>query len=232
MNLGFRKWTGISLLISALLMVLTIAFQIAHGVNPFDEPAELLPKIDDESVLWVANYAAGMAIPLFLLPVFVLLATDANSGARQWGLFATGLAAIHIAILGIAYGSQILLVPLASDVAGATDTELATIYAQADTLHHAWVIFTMISGLPMAIALWVLGVVTFRTRMIPRWLGIVAVVLGVGYMPPLASGENPLVPPLLLVLTVGTAYILLRRPPSHVSRPEAPPTTITASNTA
>lgn len=207
----FRTWAGLSAILAALIQFAVIAGYAAGGdINPYSDPAPFLTDVDSNNVAWSFVTLGTIAIPLFLVPLFVVLATDTGTAARQWGVLGVLLVAIHCTINAIAYSAAWLLIPLANDYASATTAEQVSLLQQADLLQSAWLAMRMIAGVPLMMGMFVAAVMCFRTRLFPRWMGIVAIILGLQFAPPI-GGEFILVPPAMALWGLGTGFILLRR---------------------
>ena len=207
----FRTWAGVSAIFAAFIQFAVVAGYASGGdINPYSEPAAFLGDVDSNGIAWSFVTLGTIAIPLFLVPMFVVLATDAGTAARQWGVLSVVLVAIHCTINAVAYSAAWLLIPLANDYVSATAAEQVSLLQQADLLQSAWMAMRVIGGVPFMMAMFVAAVMCFRTRLFPRWMGVVAIILGLQFAPPV-GGEFILVPPAMALWALGTGFILLRR---------------------
>ncbi len=227
MTRSFRTYAGISAIVAGVIQIFVFAaYATGADINPWAAPATMLTEVDANNVAWGVMTLGWATIPFLLVPVFVVLATDSGSAAPQWGFCATVLVAIHAALNAVAFGFAMLLIPLASDFASAAPSEQVSLLQQTELVQHVWQLFRGMAGAPLVIAMFVAAFICFRARVFPRWLGVVAVVLGLQFVPPL-GGEFILEPPAMAAWALGTGFILLRR-----SGPSLRSSTVAATESA
>lgn len=206
----FRTWAGIAAIVAALVQVAVFgAYASGADLNPWAEPAEMLRGVDEHALAWSIMTIGTTIIPILLVPLFVVLATDTGSIGRQLGLCALVLIAIHAAINAVGFGLASQLEGVADAYARASAAEQASLLQQTDLVQHVWVLLRLLGGTPLALAMFAAGILCFKANVLPRWLGVVAIVLGLQFVPPV-GGEFILEPPAMAAWALGAGFILVR----------------------
>jgi hypothetical protein len=202
-----HRWAGISAL-SAF-----VVFSAANAIWAFEQPApgssaaEVIAFYTDLS----ARIVIGGLASLFSIAIFVVFASALRpilAELEDGELLAN--AAFGGMILGLAAGLGAESVNLAAALR-ADDGELTEPLALA-LFDIAYVFGSYATGIGFGVATLAIGIAALRSRaLLPRWLALVALVIGLGMVTPLAGyllGEFTVAPCFVLFAVLG--LLLLR----------------------
>ena len=201
-----RNW-GFAGLAAVVLWVAGLALETLHGPSQHAGNAAILGyyKGHTDTIL-----LGGWLFMIGCL-AFLCLVAALRPGLEQ----ATGTASPlpSLALVGAGIAATLGMLTAGTDVAGAIDkSEIGP--ATAATLHHLLDLFFVGAELAAIVPVAAIGVIAWRTRVLPRWWSafslLVAVVLVIG---PIGWAALIFGMP---VWTVGTSlFVLLRRPQLH-----------------
>jgi hypothetical protein len=201
-----HRWTGISA-IGAF-----VVFSAANAIWAFEQPApgSSAPELIDFYTDLSERIVAGGLGSLLSVSIFVIFASALRSAlAELEGDELLANAAFGGTILGLAAGIGAESVNMAAALR-AGDGELTEPLALA-LFDISYVFGSYATGIGFGVLLLAVGAVALRSRaLLPRWLAVVAVALGLAMVTPLAGyllGEYTLAPCFLLLAALGVLML-------------------------
>ena len=182
-NWTFQRIGAVSLVLGVILFVVFIALLPVEPSEVFDDPEETLQEIVDEDALWLsAHVVALLAIPLVVVGLCALARSIATRPGNEWSRaafisFLIGTALFFVLVGMDGFGIKGVAeawadAPAAEKAAAVRDFEAI----EAIIMGVAGLTFVALFGVPFVLY----GVAISISNDYPWWLGLVAIVIGLG----------------------------------------------------